>query len=74
MSDLTAEPIPVFNEILEILRRLKVLNHVLDNASEVEKYRIQETSDPSRGGEYPNFFAIAIQTQAVRLTEFVERS
>jgi primosomal protein N'' len=70
------EPLPaevVFNAVLELLREIQVLNFALDNASEVELYRIRELKDPSRGNENVNFFATALISQAEKLARIVER-
>ena len=66
------EPKHIVNQIYRIHRDLIRLNLMLDNASEVELYRLRELKDSSLE-EYPNFFAVALQSQAEKLTKKLER-
>ena len=66
------EPKHIVNQIYRIHADLTRLNLMLDNASEVELYRLRELKDPSLE-EYPNFLAVALQSQAEKLTKKLER-
>ncbi len=66
------QPEHIVNQIYRIHADLTRLNLMLDNASEVELYRLREFKDPQRD-EYPNFFAVALQSQAEKLTKKLER-
>lgn len=66
------EPANIVNQIYRLHADLKRLNFLLDKASEVELYRLRELKDPLLE-EYPNFFAVALQSQAEKLTKKLER-
>lgn len=66
-------PEHVVNQIDKLHADLVRLNLMLENASEVELYKLREYKDWSRNGDNPNIIALALQIQAEKLTKTLER-
>lgn len=64
----------IFSEVLHIKHRLEVLDGCLSIASEKELEELREMKDPSRGDEYINFFALALQLRAEKIAKELERT